>query len=63
LQEPERHYDSKWEKGDMNEIVVLAEEETDLVFIEKRGVIKVISKYIGQHGIAFCNTQKHFRVR
>jgi hypothetical protein len=44
----------------MDEIVALAEKGTDLVFIEKRGIIEIVSKYIGQYGIAFCNTQGHF---
>ena len=44
----------------MDEINTLAKKGTDLVFIEKRGVIEIISKYIGHYGIAFCNTQGHF---
>jgi hypothetical protein len=54
------YFDGKWENVDMDEIVALAEKGTDLVFIEKRGVIEIVSKYIGQYGIAFCNTQGHF---
>jgi hypothetical protein len=54
------YFDGKWENVDMDEIVALAEKGTDLVFIEKRGIIEIVSKYIGQYGIAFCNTQGHF---
>jgi hypothetical protein len=54
------YFDGKWENVDMDEIVALAEKGTDLVFIEKRGVIEIVSKYIGKYGIAFCNTQGHF---
>jgi hypothetical protein len=54
------YFDGKWENVDMDEIVALAEKGTDLVFIEKRGVIEIVSKYIGRYGIAFCNTQGHF---
>ena len=54
------YFGGKWENVDMDEIVALAEKGTDLVFIEKRGIIEIVSKYIGQYGIAFCNTQGHF---
>ncbi len=54
------YFDGKWENVDMDEIVALAEKGTDLVFIEKRGVIEIVSKHIGHFGIAFCNTQGHF---
>ena len=54
------YFDGKWENVDMDEVVALAEKGTDLVFIEKRGIIEIVSKYIGQYGIAFCNTQGQF---
>jgi 5S rRNA maturation endonuclease (ribonuclease M5) len=54
------YVDGSWHDVDINEIPALAKKGTDVVFIEKRGVVEIV-KYIGDiYGFAFVNTQGHF---
>ena len=54
------YVDGEWHNVDIDEIPSLAKKGTDVVFIEKRGVVEIV-KYIGDiYGIAFVNTQGHF---
>jgi hypothetical protein len=54
------YVDGEWHNFDIDEIPSLAKKGTDVVFIEKRGVVEIV-KYIGDiYGIAFFNTQGHF---
>ena len=54
------YVNESWHNVDINEIPSLAKNGTDVVFIEKRGVVEIV-KYIGDiYGIAFVNTQGHF---
>jgi hypothetical protein len=54
------YVDGEWHNVDIDEIPSLAKKGTDVVFIEKRGVVEIV-KYIGDiYGIAFFNTQGHF---
>jgi 5S rRNA maturation endonuclease (ribonuclease M5) len=54
------YVDGSWHNVNIDEIPSLAKKGTDVVFIEKRGVVEII-KYIGDiYGFAFVNTQGHF---
>ena len=54
------YVDGSWHNVDIDEIPSLAKKGTDVVFMEKRGVLEIV-KYIGDiYGIAFVNTQGHF---
>ncbi|MGC1930599.1 MAG: hypothetical protein WA667_16645 [Candidatus Nitrosopolaris sp.] len=54
------YFEGAWHNVDIDEIPSLAKKGTDVVFIEKRGVVEIV-KYIGDiYGIAFVNTQGHF---
>src|SRR5215469_2964580 len=54
------YVDGSWHNVDIDEIPSLAKRGTDVVFIEKRGVVEIV-KYIGDiYGFAFVNTQGHF---
>jgi hypothetical protein len=54
------YVDGSWHNVDIDEIPPLAKKGTDVVFMEKRGVLEIV-KYIGDiYGFAFVNTQGHF---
>ena len=54
------YVDGSWHNVDIDEIPSLAKKGTDVVFMEKRGVLEIV-KYIGDiYGFAFVNTQGHF---
>ena len=52
--------DGSWHNVDIDKLPSLAKKGTDVVFMEKRGVLEIV-KYIGDiYGLAFVNTQGHF---
>jgi hypothetical protein len=54
------YVDGSWHNVDIDEIPSLAKKGTDVIFIEKRGIVEIV-KYIGDiYGFAFVNTQGHF---
>ena len=54
------YVDGSWHNVDIDKLPSLAKKGTDVVFMEKRGVLEIV-KYIGDiYGLAFVNTQGHF---
>jgi hypothetical protein len=53
-------FEEVWMSVDMDRVSELAEKGTDLSFIEKRGGVEIVTKFIGDSGMSFCNTQGHF---
>jgi hypothetical protein len=53
-------FEGTWMSVDMDRVSELAEKGTDLAFIEKRGAVEIVTKFIGDSGMSFCNTQGHF---
>src|SRR5439155_21884536 len=53
-------FEGVWRSVDMDRVSELAEKGTDLAFIEKRGAVEIVTKFIGDSGMSFCNTQGHF---
>lgn len=49
-----------WFRVDIDDIPELAGKGTDIVFIEKQGVVEIIKDLADIYGIAFVNTQGHF---
>lgn len=56
------YFNGSWLAVDISKIEELAGKGTDQVFIEKRGGIDQVTNFVGDYGIAFCNTQGHFVV-
>jgi hypothetical protein len=54
------YFRGRWYNVDIKEIPALAGKGTDVVFIEKRGVVEQIKHISDIHGVAFVNTQGHF---
>ena len=53
-------FEGVWMSVDMDRVSELSEKGTDLAFIEKRGAVEIVTKFIGDSGMSFCNTQGHF---
>lgn len=54
------YVNGQWFRVDIDKIPALAGKGTDVIFIEKQGVIEIIKHLSDIHGIAFVNTQGHF---
>lgn len=54
------YVDRRWHRVDIFDIPELAGKGTDVVFIEKQGVVEIIKYLADIYGIAFVNTQGHF---
>jgi hypothetical protein len=48
-----------WTDVGFEDIEELAEKGTDIVFIEKEDIVKVLGKYASKYGVALVNTQGH----
>ena len=53
-------FNGEWMNVDMDKIVEMAELARYQVYIEKRGAVEVVIRFIGDYGVAFVNTQRHF---
>ena len=53
-------FDGQWMNIDMDKIVDMAGLARYQVYIEKRGGVEVLIRFIGDYGAAFVNTQGHF---
>ena len=53
-------FDGQWMNIDMDKIVDMAGLARYQVYIEKRGGVEVLIRFIGDYGVAFVNTQGHF---
>lgn len=54
------YVDGRWHRVDIDDIPELAGKGTDVIFIEKQGVVEIIKQLADIYGIAFVNTQGHF---
>jgi 5S rRNA maturation endonuclease (ribonuclease M5) len=54
------YFKGQWYNVDIKEIPVLAGKGTDVIFIEKRGVVEQLKHISDLYGVAFVNTQGHF---
>jgi hypothetical protein len=54
------YVNGQWYRVDIDEIPELAGKGTDVIFIEKQGVVEIIKHLADIYGIAFVNTQGHF---
>ena len=54
------YVDGQWHRVDVDDIPELAGKGTDVIFIEKQGVVEIIKHLADIYGIAFVNTQGHF---
>jgi hypothetical protein len=54
------YFDGQWYSVSYDAIGGLAEKGTDIIFIEKIGVVEVLSKYADKYGIALVDTQGFF---
>ena len=54
------YVNGRWYRVDIDDIPELAGKGTDIVFIEKQGVVEIIKDLADIYGIAFVNTQGHF---
>jgi 5S rRNA maturation endonuclease (ribonuclease M5) len=50
----------EWFRVDIDKIPALAGKGTDVIFIEKQGVVEIIKHLSDTYGFAFVNTQGHF---
>jgi hypothetical protein len=54
------YVNGRWFRVDIDDIPELAGKGTDVIFIEKQGVVEIIKDLADIYGIAFVNTQGHF---
>jgi transcriptional regulator with XRE-family HTH domain len=54
------YFNGEWSSVSYDAIDALAENGTDIIFIEKKGVVEVICKYADKIGIALVDTQGFF---
>jgi hypothetical protein len=54
------YVNGRWHRVDIDDIPELAGKGTDVVFIEKQGVVEIVKDLADIYGIAFVNTQGHF---
>lgn len=54
------YVNGRWHRVDIDDIPELAGRGTDVIFIEKQGVVEIIKHLADIYGIAFVNTQGHF---
>jgi hypothetical protein len=54
------YVDGSWHNVDIDEIPALAKKGTDVVFVEKRGIVEIVKYIADMYGFAFVNTQGHF---
>jgi len=53
------YYKGEWPSVSLDAIETLAENGTDIIFIEKLDIVKVLSKYADKYGIALVNSRGH----
>jgi predicted flap endonuclease-1-like 5' DNA nuclease len=53
------YYRGEWPSVSLDAIETLAENGTDIIFIEKLDIVKVLSKYADKYGIALVNSRGH----
>jgi hypothetical protein len=54
------YVNGQWFRVDIDDISELAGKGTDVIFIEKQGIVEIIKYLADVYGIAFVNTQGHF---
>jgi hypothetical protein len=54
------YVNGQWYRVNIDDIPELAGKGTDVIFIEKQGVVEIIKHLADIYGIAFVNTQGHF---
>lgn len=50
------YFDGRWESVDMDIVEQLAERGTDIIFVEKKGIVELLTSYADEYGIALVNT-------
>jgi predicted flap endonuclease-1-like 5' DNA nuclease len=53
------YYKGEWPSVSLDAIETLAENGTDIIFIEKLDIVKVLSRYADKYGIALVNSRGH----
>ena len=54
------YVNGQWYRVDIDDIPALAGKGTDVIFIEKQGIVEIIKHLADIYGLAFVNTQGHF---
>ena len=53
------YFDGEWTSVSLDNVESLAEKGTDVIFIEKQGIVEVLASYADEYGIALVNNVGH----